>query len=98
MRQFTSGLVPHLPLEPTSLGTILKIYGRSMLTAHRSCSIALGLIPVLLTIPAFSATDYTQDPNMVSWWFLEEASGTRFDGSANGNNLTDNNGVGQNSV
>ncbi|MHC4498061.1 MAG: LamG-like jellyroll fold domain-containing protein [Planctomycetota bacterium] len=38
-------------------------------------------------------TDYTLDDNMVSWWYLDESSGTRYDGSSNNNDLTDNNTV-----
>ncbi len=26
--------------------------------------------------------DYTQDADIVSWWYLDESSGTRYDGSA----------------
>jgi hypothetical protein len=41
------------------------------------------------------ANDYTQDANIVSWWYLDEASSsTRYDGSGTSNNdLTDNNTV-----
>lgn len=35
-----------------------------------------------------SATNYTQDADIISWWMLEEESGTRLDGSANDNDLT----------
>ena len=35
--------------------------------------------------------DYTQDANIVSWWYLDESSGTRYDGSGNNNDLTDTN-------
>jgi len=38
--------------------------------------------------------DFTQDANIVSWWYLDESSGTRYDGSGTSNNdLTDNNTV-----
>jgi hypothetical protein len=43
---------------------------------------------------ASGANDYTQDTNIVSWWYLDESSGTRYDGSGtNNNDLTDNNTV-----
>lgn len=35
------------------------------------------------------ATDYTADANIVSWWYFEEASSPRYDGSANDNDLSD---------
>ncbi len=39
-------------------------------------------------------TDYTQDANIVSWWYLDESAGTRYDGSGtNSNDLADNNTV-----
>ena len=34
--------------------------------------------------------DYTQDTGIVSWWYLDESSGTRYDGSGS-NNLSDTN-------
>jgi hypothetical protein len=38
--------------------------------------------------------DFTRDAGMVSWWYLDESSGTRYDGSGTSNNdLTDNNTV-----
>jgi hypothetical protein len=38
--------------------------------------------------------DYTQDADIVSWWYLDESSGTRYDGSGtNNNDLTDINTV-----
>jgi hypothetical protein len=40
------------------------------------------------------ATNFTQDANIVSWWYLAESSGTRYDGSGtNNNDLADNNSV-----
>jgi len=38
------------------------------------------------------ATDYTQDANIISWWYFEDASGNLLDGSANHNDLTVDNG------
>ena len=41
-----------------------------------------------------SEDDYTQDADIVSWWYLDESSGTRYDGSGtNSNNLSDINTV-----
>jgi hypothetical protein len=37
--------------------------------------------------------DYAQDANIISWWYLDESSVTRYDGSGNNNDLTDNNTV-----
>jgi hypothetical protein len=37
------------------------------------------------------AQDFTQDANIVSWWFLDESPGTRYDGSGNNNDLIDTN-------
>jgi hypothetical protein len=38
--------------------------------------------------------DFTRDAGMVSWWYLDETSGIRYDGSGSSNNdLTDNNSV-----
>lgn len=40
-----------------------------------------------------SGVDYTADSNIQAYWYLEETSGTRYDGTANDNDLTDNNTV-----
>lgn len=37
------------------------------------------------------ATDFTQDANIISWWYLEEADTTWYDGSANNNDLAPTN-------
>ncbi|HUV95810.1 MAG TPA: LamG domain-containing protein [Anaerolineae bacterium] len=41
---------------------------------------------------------YKSDPNLVALWSLDEASGVRYDFTANNNDLADNNTVGQNAV
>jgi hypothetical protein len=43
-----------------------------------------------LATAATLSSDFTRDANIVSWWYLDESSGTRYDGSGN-NNLTDTN-------
>lgn len=49
-----------------------------------------GVVPGLwVPVVAGGATNYTNDANIISWWMMEEASGTREDGSANNNDLTD---------
>ena len=48
-----------------------------------------GLTDGADTADCGGAVDYTQDANIISWWPLGEASGDRYDGSANNNDLSD---------
>lgn len=48
---------------------------------------------LVATWTATPGTNYEEHANIVSWWYLEEESGVRVDGSANNNDLSDNNTV-----
>jgi hypothetical protein len=56
-------------------------------------SVNYAFVAFNITVAGGNSVDYTQDANIESWWYLDESSGTRYDGSGNDNDLTDNNAV-----